>query len=367
MFFCSPEKDLFALKDQLRVIKLSCINASQASLVQVAALQKQLDTMLKQLGEKAIGPAAAVLNILQEYVRAQKLELDLLVETDPKKITEMQEQLKTLRADLEVLGGDRNQLECQTESQNLEEKIADTLAECNDLQENYNVLDIMSLKQEINNLEDRIRSETSESKRNELQKELREKKEQLDSKTKDINEPDQKKTLTIISKLDDLRKLQIENVGVDQIKAKRDELLGLLSELDDSNLAKILLKNLFLLSDESQLKKLISHLKQQTNKQIAVLKNMVLLSDESQIKKQISDLKEQTDKQIAAKEIKDLEEELKNLKKQLKDLENTSASQLRDLEKQLSETRKELEKGNKALHEKDAELAKKGERMVTIR
>ncbi|MCI4394110.1 hypothetical protein PGIGA_G00164810 [Pangasianodon gigas] len=348
------EKDLFALKEQLRVIKLSCINASQASSVQVAALQNQIDTMLKNLGEKATGPAAAVLNILQEYVKAQKLELELLVETDPKKIAEMQEQLKKARADLEVLGGKLNKLECKNvgketsedsdrisellgRNQYLEEKIADTLAECNDLQENYNILDIVTLNQEINNLEDRIRSETSESKRNELQKELREKKEQLKLKTKDITDPDQKKTLTIISKLDELRKLQNENAGVDQIKDKKDELLGLLSELDDSNLAKIMLKNMVLLSDESQIKKQISDLKQQTDKQIAELQEEVRKKDE-QLRRKTTELG-QKDSDVAT----------------LK------------LEKQLSETRKELEKGNKALQEKNAELAKIGERMITTR
>ncbi|MCJ8748291.1 hypothetical protein PDJAM_G00163050 [Pangasius djambal] len=494
------EKDMFALKEQLREIRILCINASQASAVQIAALQNQLDRMLKQLGEQATGPTAVVLNILQKYVEVQKLELNLLIETDLSKIAELQKQLKKSRADLEEVNGNLDKLECQAvnnsqilhvvslqqqidelrktggsksssqilvletqlekEMRHLEEnedaasklikpiiRLQDEIVELyerqallliihiqftafqsrldekkillsdlqkekeekgddgnineqieaverevrqleakiDDLKKNLSqkpellnkveeltakvndsnlrqILDIVSLKQEINNLEDRIRSETSKSKRNELQKELREKKEQLDSKTKELQTNEDlntRITLTIISKLDDLRKLQIENVGVDQIKDKRDELLGLLSELDDSNLAKILLKNLFLLSDESQLKKLISHLKQQTNKQIAELQEEVRKKEE-ELRRKTTELG-QKDRDVATltKEIRDLEEELKNLKKQLKDLENTLASQLRELEKQLSEMRKELEKGNKALQEKDAELAKK--------
>ncbi|MCI4394109.1 hypothetical protein PGIGA_G00164800 [Pangasianodon gigas] len=592
------EKDMFALKEQLREIRILCINASQASAIQIAALQNQLDRMLKQLGEKDTGPAADVLNILQKYVEVQKLELNLLIETDPRKIAELQKQLKKSRADLEEVNGNLDKLECQAvnnsqilhvvslqqqidelrktegsksssqilvletqlekemrhleenedaasklikpiirlqdeivelykrralllithirftafqsrlgekeillsdlqkekeekgddgnineqidaveqevrqleariddlkknlsqklelenelqekktqlevklkqmkndsqelisqiltlqlelrvrqieaqgekmaaqaqitdlekelsekseriiellgRNQYLEKKFADMLAECNDHQENYNellnkmeeltakvddsnlrqIVDIVSLNQEINNLEDRIRSETSESKRNELQKELREKKEQLDSKKIELETDDDlntRITLRIISKLDELRKLQIENVGVDQIKDKKDELLGLLSELDDSNLAKIMLKNLFLLSDESQLKKLISHLKQQTDKQIAELQEEVR-KKEKQLRRKTTELgQEDSDVATLTKEIRDLEEELKNLTKQTKDLGNTSASQLRELEEQLNETRQKLEKGNKALQEKDAELAK---------
>ncbi|XP_053086109.1 myosin-3 isoform X5 [Pangasianodon hypophthalmus] len=592
------EKDMFALKEQLREIRILCINASQASAIQIAALQNQLDHMLKQLGEKDTGPAADVLNILQKYVEVQKLELNLLAETDPSKIAELQKQLKKSRADLEEVNENLDKLECQAvnnsqilhvvslqqqidelrntggsnsssqilvletqlekamrhleenedtasilikpiirlqdeivelyerqalllithiqftafqsrlgekeillsdlqkekeekgddrnineqidaveqevrqlearmddlkknlsqklelekelqekktqledklkqmkndsqelisqiltlqlelrvrqieaqgekmaaqtqitdlekelsekseritellgRNQYLEEKIADTLAECNDNQENYNellnkvekltakvddsnlrqILDIVSLNQEINNLEDRIRSKMSESKRNELQKELREKKEQLDSKKKELETNDDlntRITLRIISELDELRKLQNENVGVDQIKDKKDELLGLLSELDDSNLAKIMLKNLFLLSDMSQLKKFISHLKQQTDKQMAELQEEVR-KKEKQLRRKTTELgQKDSDVPTLTKEIRDLEEELKNLTKQTKDLGNTSASQLRELEEQLNETRQKLEKGNKALQEKDAEFAK---------
>ncbi|XP_017313118.2 putative leucine-rich repeat-containing protein DDB_G0290503 isoform X2 [Ictalurus punctatus] len=399
------EKDLFALKDQLRMIKLSCINASQASSVQVAALQNQLDNMLKQLGEKALGPAGAVLNILQEYVKAQKLELDLLVETDPKKIAEMQEQLKKSRADLEALGGNLNQLECQTANNSqqfeeelskeserisellgrnkyLEEKISDTQAECSDLQENYNelvdkleltgtdstmksILDIVSLDIGINNLEDRIRSETSESKRTELEKELREKKEQLESKKKELQTSDDLNTriiLTILSKLEEMRKLQsqiLDGDSLDQIKEKKEEVLRLLSELDDSNLAKTVLKNLVLLSDETHLKKLISNIKQKADKQIAELQEEVRKKEE-ELKRKTTELgKKDSDVATLTKEVRDLREELKNLTKQVRDVENASASRLGELEKQLKETRQELEEGNKALQEKDADLAKK--------
>ncbi|XP_053472254.1 myosin-11 [Ictalurus furcatus] len=539
------EKDLFLLKDQLRVIRVSCLNASQASSLQIAALQNQLDRFLKQLTNKTAGPAEVVLNILQEYVEVQKLELSLVTETDPRKIAEMKNQLKKARADLETLNGNLGKLECQTaNSQNivkpvirlqdeivelyrrqvlllnthtqftavqrqlekkksllsdlqeekekgddrtineqidaveqelselqgqldnltmtlsqkpklekelqekrtqledkleqlkndsqelisqilslqlelrvrqvevqgeitdvekelsekseriaqllgrnqfLEKKLADTQAECNDLQENFNellnkvedltgklpdlnlkqILDIVSLNMGINNLEDRIRSETSESKRTELEKELREKKEQLESKKKELLTNDDLNTriiLTILSKLEEMRKLQsqiLDGDSLDQIKEKKEEVLGLLSELDDSNLAKTVLKNLVLLSDETHLKKLISNIKQKADKQIAELQEEVRKKEE-ELKRKTTELgKKDSDIATLTKEIRDLREELKNLTKQVRDVENTSASRLRELEKQLKETRQELEEGNKALQEKDADLAKK--------
>ncbi|GAA6109512.1 putative leucine-rich repeat-containing protein DDB_G0290503 isoform X1, partial [Tachysurus ichikawai] len=52
-------------------------------------------------------------------------------------------------------------------------------------------------------------------------------------------------------------------------KDKKEEVLGLTSELDDSNLAKIVLKNLVLLSDQTHLQRLISDIREKADKQIA--------------------------------------------------------------------------------------------------
>ncbi|XP_046694253.1 early endosome antigen 1-like [Silurus meridionalis] len=382
------ENDLFALKEQQRVIKLSCINASQASSLQVAALQKQLDSMLLQLGEKTSGPAEAVLNLLQEYVKAQKLELELLVETDPKKIAEKQKQLQKLKSDMTEQSENLKDLECETtnndklelkvselEGRNkyLEEQFSNTQEECNDLQENYeeilsgledtnsnlkNIVDVLSLKQKISELEDKIRSETSESKRTELENELKEKKKELDLKKRDNKDPDMDKILTIISKLEEMKKLQVEMLGADsshKIKEMKDEVLRLISELDDSNVAKIVLKNLVLLTDESHLKKLISDIKQKTDKQIADLQEEVRKKEE-ELKKKVTESGEVTK---LNRDISALREEVKNLMKQVKDLENTSAAQIRELEKQLNKKKQELENMNNTLKDKNAELAEK--------
>ncbi|KAK3511214.1 hypothetical protein QTP70_032546 [Hemibagrus guttatus] len=380
-----PEKDLFAVKEQLRLTKRLCINASQVYSVQIAALQNQLDSMLQQLKEKVTqGPSQVVSDILQEYVKAQKLELDLLSETDPKRISEIQEQLKKSKADLETLVGNLNGIECQTanSSQNLEEKIADTLAECNELQENYNnleektdnteaeynklkenyePLDLLPLIQEINKLENRIQSETSESEKKKLENELKKKKEQLEAKKKEVKDPDTIKILTIISKLEELWKFQNENLdldSLDQIEDKREELLGLISQLNDTNLAKILLKNLVLLSDQTHLQRLISDLREKADKKIAELWEDVRRKEE-ELKRKNAELG-QKDSDIATltKDIRNLRGELKNLKKQLEDLEETTASQITDLQKQLDKKKQELEKWKETLQEKESELAK---------
>ncbi|KAK3530711.1 hypothetical protein QTP86_032249 [Hemibagrus guttatus] len=379
------EKDLFAVKEQLRLTKRLCINASQVYSVQIAALQNQLDSMLQQLKEKVTqGPSQVVSDILQEYVKAQKLELDLLSETDPKRISEIQEQLKKSKADLETLVGNLNGIECQTanSSQNLEEKIADTLAECNELQENYNnleektdnteaeynklkenyePLDLLPLIQEINKLENRIQSETSESEKKKLENELKKKKEQLEAKKKEVKDPDTIKILTIISKLEELWKFQNENLdldSLDQIEDKREELLGLISQLNDTNLAKILLKNLVLLSDQTHLQRLISDLREKADKKIAELWEDVRRKEE-ELKRKNAELG-QKDSDIATltKDIRNLRGELKNLKKQLEDLEETTASQITDLQKQLDKKKQELEKWKETLQEKESELAK---------
>ncbi|TTE81773.1 Nuclear factor 7, ovary [Bagarius yarrelli] len=198
------EKDLFEVKEKLTMTKLLCQNSSQASSVQIA-----------------------VSKILEQYVKAQKLELDLSVEKDSEKIK---------------------------------------------------ALEILLLIQEIKNLENRIQSETSESKKNTLENELREKKQQLTSKKKESEDPGMKEVLTIISKLEELWRFQNENVDLnllDQIQDKKQEVLALISELDDSNLAKIVLTNLVLLSDQTHLKKLIADLKQQADRQIAELQEEV--------------------------------------------------------------------------------------------
>ncbi|KAL7845098.1 hypothetical protein AOLI_G00232900 [Acnodon oligacanthus] len=105
LYATNGDKEIFDLKRQLRQCRLSCKTAAQVADMQIAALQAQLDSLLKQLGEKATGPAKDVLVILQKYVTIKKLELNITMETDPAKLAALQETLKKSQEELNKLMG----------------------------------------------------------------------------------------------------------------------------------------------------------------------------------------------------------------------------------------------------------------------
>ncbi|XP_035391047.1 myosin-9 [Electrophorus electricus] len=593
------ENELNLLKVQLKRIQLTCKDETQASNVQISALQVQLDSLLRQLGEKTEGPAKAVLEILQKYIKMKKLEMEITMETDTAKIAEKENQLKKAKEEMDEATANLSKVKmCQTGSSSeiaeinalqeeidklrtgnpsaaqssqieklqkqlqqklklLEEKgdatskqvtqlignqdevlaierkladlqktkvehdalkkqleeakrklsklrkenemssdkvtdeeiiaterdvkalgddlealnhilsetpdlekellkkkkktedkldrlqkdgqelvskilalqfqvreiqiraqgekaaadfqiadlqkqlrikekyISDLLTEnegleigkaehCQDLEEAYNeivdmiqkvpeanlklILEIVSLTIEIESLTSDAKGETSESKISELRKKQREMIHQLNSKKQELYENDSsaEKILNIVAKMKQIWKLQNLAVNEDQIKVEEQELLKLISQLEDSNPAKILLKNMAMLSDETWLKKRIAIIKEQTRTQIAELQEKISKNEELLRKKNTELDKAHSDVEKLTKEISDLQEELKGLKKMMTDVQLVSAKRLKELENELALTKEELKKGNDALKQKDSELATKVNKITEL-
>ncbi|XP_036413538.1 myosin-1B-like [Colossoma macropomum] len=269
LYATNADKEIFDLKRQLRQCRLSCKGAAQAAEMQIAALHAQLESLLKQLGDTAAGPAKDVLVILQKYVDIKKLELNVTMETEPAKLAALQEKLKKTQEELNKLMGSLSPSNCKDGSGS-----GSLIAE------------ISKLQAEIDKLQKGSGGPAQSAQIKALQKQLEEKLKQLNA-----GDGSSKQVVEIIRQQEDLKVLQSKLA--DLLKAQ-EEFKALQARLRDLT---------FLLSD----------LKEEKEKGKAV------------------------DNEIAA-----TEREILAVKGQLEVL-NRSLSQKGDLEKQLSEKRKQIE------------------------
>ncbi|XP_076838815.1 uncharacterized protein LOC143484145 [Brachyhypopomus gauderio] len=230
------------------------------------------------------------------------------------------------------------------------------------------VLEIVSFTIEIDIMNTIAESETSEEKINELRKKQKDVIHQLNSKKEELydNDLSAEKILKIVAKLEKIRKLQNQAANIDQIKVEEEEMFKLISELEDSNPVKILLRNMAMLSDTTWLKKQIEVIKDQTQTQITEIQEKLSKNGELLKKKTTELAKAQSNIEQLNKEITVLQEEAKVLKNQMKDLELVSDKRLKDLEKELALTKQALVKGNNALQQKDSELANKVNKITEL-
>ncbi|XP_049325267.1 nucleoprotein TPR-like isoform X38 [Astyanax mexicanus] len=602
------EKEMFTLKRQLRQLRLTCKDASQAASVQISALQNQLDSLLKQLGESTSGPANEVMIIMKKYINMKKLEMDMTMQSDTSKISLMQDQLKALEAELKqktaalkevkcsadgggeeaeisriveeinklslegstsaeisrlaglktildkklnkmdgtgfatsekisvIMEGNKQmvviqrkladllkteaeytallqrlkvkkvllsdlkeeknekgpnpelskhitvvekevwaledelellkrtlsrrevlekellqkkkqvegkleelkkkmelfsrllsvQLELQVTQvrwmgekaaaevfikdlqKHLEEKedkisrllakniyldkkLADLMAECDDIQVKFNelsdqleatlgklpntnlkyVLEIVTLNIDIDSIRETITREKSLSKIEELKKLLKKKTDELNLKKYELKnkDPSAVKILVIIEKTKEIQNLQSSVVNVndlDSISKLQKELIKLIDDLDDSNPAKLVLKNMVMLSEESWLKKLINKMNQRSQQQITDLEKVLKETEETLKYKTAELVKTGSYADQLIKDIVVLRGDVKKIKEELSRLQVSSVSQVAELEKMLTKTKQELEKGNRSLNDKDAELAKNMARITQL-
>ncbi|KAL7851832.1 hypothetical protein SRHO_G00176170 [Serrasalmus rhombeus] len=240
LYATNADKEIFDLKRQLRRCKLSCKTAAQAADMQIAALQAQLDSLLKQLGEKATGPAKYVVDILQNYVAIKKLELNIAMETEPsklaeekkkgnavdKQITATEKEILEVKGELQAVNHSLSQKE-DLEKQFLEKKkqIEDKI---NGLQNSKQELlaRILSLQLELQETQVRAQAEkmAAEFQIQDLQKLVRMKEERI-SKLLGRNR-------YLETKLEDL------SAVCDDLQASYDQLLTQINDLSDGNLKK---------------------------------------------------------------------------------------------------------------------------------
>ncbi|KAG9262885.1 myosin-2 heavy chain-like [Astyanax mexicanus] len=602
------EKEVFTLKRQLRQLRLTCKDASQAASVQISALQNQLDSLLKQLGESTSGPANEVMIIMQKYINMKKLEMDMSMQSDTSKISLMQDQLKALEAELKQKTAALKEVKCSAdgggeeaeisriveeinklslegstsaeisrlaglktildkklnkmdgtgfatsekisvimegneqmvviqrkladllkteaeytallqrlkvkkvllsdlkEEKNekgpnpelskhitvvekevwaledelellkrtlsrrevlekellqkkkqvegkleelkkkmelfsrllsvqlelqvtqvrwmgekaaaevlikdlqkhleekedkisrllakniyLDKKLADLMAECDDIQVKFNelsdqleatlgklpntnlkyVLEIVTLNIDIDSIRETITREKSLSKIEELKKLLKKKTDELNLKKYELKnkDPSAVKILVIIEKTKEIQNLQSSVVNVndlDSISKLQKELIKLIDDLDDSNPAKLVLKNMVMLSEESWLKKLINKMNQRSQQQITDLEKVLKETEETLKYKTAELVKTGSYADQLIKDIVVLRGDVKKIKEELSRLQVSSVSQVAELEKMLTKTKQELEKGNRSLNDKDAELAKNMARITQL-
>ncbi|XP_072513112.1 uncharacterized protein [Salminus brasiliensis] len=213
------EKEVFLLKRQLRQLKIECMGSINAAKMQISALQAQLDSLLKQLGTKTTGPAKEVLVILQKYIDMKKLEVEITVERDDTKITNLEQQLNALKAELNDKSLNLTASKCQAG-------------------DSSQMLEISKLQEAIDNLR-RGSVDSAQSQRlAELERQLAEKLKKLDGAGGDgggtstqvtVIIKDQEDILEIQRRLAVLLKTQTEFSALqDQLKVKKT----LLSDLN---------------------------------------------------------------------------------------------------------------------------------------
>ncbi|XP_072513108.1 uncharacterized protein [Salminus brasiliensis] len=270
------------------------------------------------------------------------------------------------------------------ENKHLEKTLADRTEACEDLNTKYNgltkqlnstlgklhdtslkqVLEIVALNIEIDNIRSNIARETSPEELNKLKEQLKNKIIELNWIKDELRSSNQNadKILMIIEKTTEIQNLQSKVVqldGLDQINGLQQQLIKLIDELNDSHPAKLVLKNMVMLSDVSWLKKLIGTITKRYEKQISDLEEL-LKKTEDTLEKKIAELvKKGSNVDQLTRDIVSLRTEVQKLKDEIRKVKDSSAAEVKVLENKLTKTKQELDKGIQSLNKKDAELAQK--------
>ncbi|XP_067461164.1 golgin subfamily A member 4 isoform X6 [Thunnus thynnus] len=339
-------------------------------------LMMEIAELRAQLKKAEKGPSKAAernINELTQQLQTQQKENKKLQSTNEG----LREQLKAKeeehshdQAEIKALQSELNQTEVQFSGfeqkvKELQRNLTLKSEECSGLEERYEqvktefeqkiaelnrtgdskvalILNVINLHDDVKALEDLISTTKDPDKVSELQRQLEEKQDELNSKTEEIEKlmANPKIILTIIELQNDIwdhqKKAANETTG-DQIKELQNRVDGLISEIDDKDdeNTKLMLKIMTLQSQVEYLQRQLSEHQRSQTAQVTQLTNE-LTAKKRDLQKSVNELNEKNQKDAKLiLTITDLHNQLRNLEKEKRNEAQTTSSTVAKLREKL--------------------------------
>ncbi|XP_051253745.1 myosin-2 heavy chain isoform X10 [Dicentrarchus labrax] len=353
-------KEILMLQMEVENLRQLLLNAKKTSDFQLKELRvilekerKQQENIQKQLEETDYAQAQLIMNIvsimkeLRERVEqpdqttstSDATTLQTLLQTKEREYTKAQAEIKELQRKLRLKSEECSGLEERYEQvkTEFEQKIVQ-LNRTGDSKAAL-ILNVINLHDDLKTLRELISTSDNPERISELQRQLEEKQEDLNSKTADIERliPNPKIILTIIelqNEIWDLQKKAGNEATSGRIKALQNRVDGLMTEIDDTddNNTKLVLKIITLQSQVEQLKRQLSQATQAT---LPELRND-LETTRKELQKYVSELNEknQTNARLILT-VTDLHKQLRNLENERRNDNTTSSLTITYLREQL--------------------------------
>ncbi|XP_051253744.1 myosin-2 heavy chain isoform X1 [Dicentrarchus labrax] len=350
---------IITLQSQVEQLKRQLSQATQATLPELRndleTTRKELQKYVSELNEKNQTNARLILTVTDLHKQLRDLEREKQSEGQAASatITKLREQLKEKveehsrdQAEIKALLNQLNQTEAQCSSFEHKLKEVKTEFEQKIVQLNRTgdskaalILNVINLHDDLKTLRELISTSDNPERISELQRQLEEKQEDLNSKTADIERliPNPKIILTIIelqNEIWDLQKKAGNEATSGRIKALQNRVDGLMTEIDDTddNNTKLVLKIITLQSQVEQLKRQLSQATQATLPEL----RSDLETTRKELQKYVSELNEknQTNARLILT-VTDLHKQLRNLENERRNDNTTSSLTITYLREQL--------------------------------
>ncbi|XP_051239208.1 myosin-2 heavy chain isoform X6 [Dicentrarchus labrax] len=353
-------KEILMLQMEVENLRQLLLNAKKTSDFQLKELRvilekerKQQENIQKQLEETDYAQAQLIMNIvsimkeLRERVEqpdqttstSDATTLQTLLQTKEREYTKAQAEIKELQRKLWLKSEECSGLEERYEQvkTEFEQKIVQ-LNRTGDSKAAL-ILNVINLHDDLKTLRELISTSDNPERISELQRQLEEKQEDLNSKTADIERliPNPKIILTIIelqNEIWDLQKKAGNEATSGRIKALQNRVDGLMTEIDDTddNNTKLVLKIITLQSQVEQLKRQLSQATQATLPEL----RSDLETTRKELQKYVSELNEknQTNARLILT-VTDLHKQLRNLENERRNDNTTSSLTITYLREQL--------------------------------
>ncbi|XP_042353496.1 putative leucine-rich repeat-containing protein DDB_G0290503, partial [Plectropomus leopardus] len=373
---------IMALQSQVEQLQRQLSNLHTSQTTQATQLANDLDTKkeelqkhINELNKKNETNARLILKITNLQNQLRNLEKKKHDDKAMSTISHLKKQLKDKEAEhardqaqvktLQTLLQDteRERSIAQAAVRDLNEKLTLKTKECSGFEQRYEelktefeqqiaelnrtgeseaalVLSVINLHDAVKTLMDQISTTKDPDKISELQRQLEEKQEELNSKTADIERliPNPKIILTIIELQNEIWDLLAANETTDgRVKELQDRVNGLISQIDDksNDNTKLMLQIMTLQIQVEQLQKQLSDLRMSQTSQVTQLTNDLKVKKE-ELQKYVDDLNEKNQKN--AKLIvttTNLNNQLRNLEKERQNEEQTNSAAIAELKEQL--------------------------------
>ncbi|XP_040912033.1 putative leucine-rich repeat-containing protein DDB_G0290503 isoform X1 [Toxotes jaculatrix] len=346
----------------------------------LAAKRRELQEYVNEVNEKNQINARLILTVTDLHNQLRNLEKEWRNDntTFSLTITELREQLRAKKvensrdkAEIQTLRNllqakEREQAIAQAQALELQRKLQLKSEECSGLEERYAyvkneldqkivelnrtgdakaalVLNVINLHNELQTLKDLIVTTEDPERVLELQRQLREKQQELSSKTADIQRmiPSPKMILTIIelqSEIWDLQKKAANETTNNRIKELQTRVDGLITEINDkgNDNTKLILKIMTLQSQVEQLQRQLSDLQVMKYTQLTQLKND-LNTKKNELQKYVNELNEKNEANARLiLTITDLNNQLRNLQEEKQNDGQTASATITNLREQLT-------------------------------
>ncbi|KAE8291330.1 E3 ubiquitin-protein ligase TRIM7 [Larimichthys crocea] len=302
---------------------------SKSDTVTSLVLENELDDIRNQIKEKTIligssdtriSDLTAQILELQRKIKPLEDEILTLKEENAEKTKDFQSQREQSQQNIKQLQQQNNNL--QNENSKLKTEFEQKIAELNRTGDKAAlVLNMINLHDELKTLKEQISTTDDTDKISALQKQLEKKQEDLNSNTADIERliANPQTIITIIevqNEIWDLEKKPANETNSERLKELQDRVDGLITEIDDNESTKLLLKIITLQSQVEHLLKQLSEHQEGQNTQTTQLKNDLSTKNE-ELQKIINDLNEKHQKNAALiLTVTDLQKQLKNLEEE---------------------------------------------------